>query len=719
MKKIALLFIVTIIGIMLLIWNFSFSTEVQKLQPRSDDTDKNEIIHLRLGHNTPVDSAMHEASVRFANEVKRKTKGEVLIDVFPAQQLGNDHQMVEMARNGDLDILLTPTAKMSVAVPSIQYADLPFYFPTREDVYAMLDGKPGDMILHNLRSIGLIGVAFWENGFKHFTANEPILSVEDFKGKEIRVMKSRIIMEQFKSFGAEPVPIDFHSTKKALHDKVVDGQENPLVAIVSMGFYKEQSDLTLSEHAYLGYVLSFSEKTFNQLPQNIEKILLETAKEVTPWEREQTRIREEKLLKTIKEYGVNIHRLSEQQRQKFAQKTAHIPAKFETIIGANILSKTKELLYKKYGVGLNHEDHILIGIDTDISSDSKVAGLAIKRGVALAVEEINNKGGILGKPLEFIVKDHKAIASIGTKNIEEFAKNKHLAAIIGGVHGAVISAEIDTIERLKVPYLISWAATAGLIENGYKDNYLFRLSASDKIAANFIAKYATKRHNTPAVIVENSIWGRGNLKLMRQYFKQHNIKDAVEIVYNRGQKNFTKEVAQIVMSKADSIIMVANPMEGSAILQELYRQKRSLPVISHWGITSGDFYQKNRDILEEIDLSIFQTFSFHTALNSKAKHLLGSYKNHYLFDQNANIKAQTGVAQAYDLVHLLAKAIEKAGTTDRTKIKEALENLPDYQGVLKNYTPAFTKEDHEALNVRDYYMARYNEQGLLIPVKNK
>lgn len=222
---------------------------------------KETIITLKMAHNLPKNSAMHEASILFAQNVKKSSHGKIQIEIYPNQELGSDYKMVELARNGKIDILLTPTAKMSVTLPAMQYADLPFLFPTKEDAYELLDGEPGKMILKKLDKIDLLGVTFWENGFKHFTANTPILNPEDFKDKKIRIMKSRIIMEQFDALGAQPIPIDFHATKKALEDKVVDGQENPLVAIVNMGFHKVQSHLTLSEHAYLPYVFSISKKS--------------------------------------------------------------------------------------------------------------------------------------------------------------------------------------------------------------------------------------------------------------------------------------------------------------------------------------------------------------------------------------------------------------------------------------------------------------------------
>ncbi len=297
-------------------------------------------IRLRFGHNSPTDTALHRAARVFAERIAEKTAGRVRVTVHPAQRLGNDHVMVEMARNGDLDILLTPTAKLSVPVPAMQFADLPFFFPSRRALYEMLDGEPGRLLLDELKTIDLIGVTFWENGFKHFSANRPLTTPEAFAGQKIRIMKSRLILEQFRALGAQPIPIDFHATRQALADGVVDGQENPLAAFVGMGFHEVQSHLTLSEHAYLGYVFSISGKTWRRLPAPIQDLLLESARGLTPFEREETRKREVELLQIAHEAGVTIHRLPEEQRRRFAERLAHIPHRFEMVIGSGLLSLT-------------------------------------------------------------------------------------------------------------------------------------------------------------------------------------------------------------------------------------------------------------------------------------------------------------------------------------------------------------------------------------------
>lgn len=693
---------------------FSFSPQLPASEPHTDSKEKT--VLLRFGHNTPTQSALHQAAVRFAEEIKRKSQGRAEIQIFPAQELGNDHQMVEMARNGELDIILTPTAKMSVPVPSMQYADLPFFFPSRSDLYAMLDGEPGEILLQDLRKIGLVGVTFWENGFKHFTGNTPFLSPDDFQGKKIRVMKSRMIMDQFDSFGAEAVAIDFHSTKKALADKVVDGQENPLVAIVSMGFHEVQSDLTLSEHAYLGYVFSISEKVFSKLPQDLRFMLVETAKEVTPWEREETQKREEKLIETIEDSGLAIHRLSEANRLKFAEKTAHISREYEEVIGADIISKTQELLLKKYGPDPKEKAQIVIGIDADLSMDGRTAGLAIKRGVDLAVDEINAKGGVLGKKLVVLAKNHRAVSSIGVQNIQEFARREDLVAIIGGLHGAVIADEIETIQENKIPYLIPWAATAEIIENGHKENYLFRVSANDRYASVYITDFALKHYKHPAVIVENSIWGRKNLERMTKHLREKGVYCAASIVFNRGQTSFQKELAQIRSSGADSIIMVANSNEASLIVQEDVKQSSVLPVIAHWGVMGGAFFQENEKIVKNMDFYFLQTFSFSQKNTPHSRQVARDYLKRYDKRDTNEIKAAPGVAQAHDLVHLLVLAIEKAQSTDRIKVKEALENLPSYEGVIKEYSRPFTPDRHDALGKESFHMARVDSKGKIIAV---
>lgn len=707
-----LLISLSIVVAVLIVFNLNFNGRTGE-KPDKTLIKKENIISLKMAHNIPVNSALHEASVLFAKKVKEKTKGKVQITVYPEQKLGNDHQMVEMARNGDIDILLTPTAKMSVAVPSMQYADLPFLFPTREDAYELLDGDPGKMILKDLDKIGLLGVAFWENGFKHFTGNEPLLTPEDFKGKKIRVMKSRIIMEQFNALGAKPVPIDFHATKKALADGVVDGQENPLVAIVNMGFHEVQSHLTISEHAYLPYVFSISKKSFAKIPIDIQNILINTALEVTPWEREETRKREKQFLETIKKAGVKIHILSKEQKEKFREVTEYIPQMYEDIIGPHIISKTQEMLYKKY----KPANTIVIGLDADLSMGSKEAGLAIKRGAQLAIDDINAKGGLLGKQVVLIAKDHKTISTQGVKNVRELIADPNVKVIIGGKQSAVISAEMEYIQKGSKPYISPWAAAQKIVDNGYEPNYIFRVSSNDQFVVKKLFYELLKKHKKPLIIVENSIWGRDALKLMEGIASKEGIYPLNSLTINRGERDFLDVIKNMEEKNIDSILMVLNATEGSKIVDTISKKDISIPIVSHWGILGGDFYKTNKRYLDAgLDLKFIQSFSFSHPSTKKGGELGVLYLKKYGKDHVKEIIAPSAVAQAYDAVQLLSRAVKKADSFEGSKIKEQLEQLKYYEGVIKIYNKPFGIKDHEGLEIKDFFFARFDKHGNIVPL---
>ena len=655
---------------------------------------------------------MHQAAVRFADLVNERTNGQVKVTIFPKQQLGNDHQMVEMARTGELDIILTPTAKLSTLVPQMQYADLPFLFPTREDAYALLDGKVGDLLLRHLKPYG----------FKHFTANSPIMKPDDFQRLKIRTMKSNIIMDQFKVMGARPIPIDFHATYKALKDGVVDGQENPLVAIVGMKFYEVQSHLTLSDHAYLGYVLSFSEKAMAKLPGKFQNILVATARELTCWEREETAKREQQLLKIIIDSGTAVHTLTPEQRLEFQKRTKNIAVKYREIIGHDIMSATERYLQDKYNAA-NDED-ILIGLDTDMSMGSARAGLAIKTGMELAIAEINTRGGVLGKQLAIMVMDNFGLPARGVSNIKEFIQIPNIVAVAGGKHGAVVLAEKDLIQQHKLPMLVPWAATTSIIDNTLPENYLFRLSVRDEWAGQFLIKRAVALSPRVGLLLENTAWGRSNQKAMTNALAALNLTPAAVEWFQWGAADMSLQFANLEKANVGVILLVANAPEGIKVIKTMDRRNNTTPIVSHWGMSGGRFWKDVQQELTRIPFTFLQTkFSY---IGKKEKHL--HYSKHYharfdidndvVHDSSSTCLAHAASVRAYDLVQILALAIRQAGTTDRIAVRAALENIESYSGIIKEYSPPFSPHNHEALDINDYQMAQYNDAGRIVPALN-
>lgn len=295
---------------------------------------------LKFHHDLPEDSAQHVAAERFRDLVAERTGGQIMVEIFPSNSLADDVQATQQMQFGAIEGGIIPTAKLSNFVPAMQLPDLPFLFPSAKIAHDYLDSELGDELLATLDNVGLKGVTFWESGFKQFTCNNPIASPEDFNGRKVRVMESPIIISQFRALGSTPVPIAFSETYTALQQRVVDCQENPLVSIVNMKFHEVQSNVVLSNHAYLGYAFVFSKKWFEALSAEQQDILATTAREITPFQREETARREAGYIDVIEASNATFSELPEDNRGAFETATRPVHDEFKDKIGAELLSKT-------------------------------------------------------------------------------------------------------------------------------------------------------------------------------------------------------------------------------------------------------------------------------------------------------------------------------------------------------------------------------------------
>jgi tripartite ATP-independent transporter DctP family solute receptor len=271
----------------------------------------------KFGHDQPEKSPHHDGALYFKKLVEEGSNGEIEVKIYPTQLLGTGLQMSEMVQAGALEILAIPTSNMQVLQPALQVLDLPFLFPDTKILDQVLDGPVSDAIYKPLAAKNIVGLNWFYSGFKQFTANFPIRRPEDFKGHKIRVMPAPVLREQFKALGASPVPIDFQELYNALQQGVVDGQENPLTTIVTMKFYEVQKYMTLSNHAFLGYVFVTSKTFYDSLPGKYQKLLRDAARKAGPYERNLVREREKGFLETIRKSGVTVIELKPEERQAF------------------------------------------------------------------------------------------------------------------------------------------------------------------------------------------------------------------------------------------------------------------------------------------------------------------------------------------------------------------------------------------------------------------
>lgn len=366
---------------------------------------------------------------------------------------------------------------------------------------------------------------------------------------------------------------------------------------------------------------------------------------------------------------------------------------------------------------------VVIGLDADMSSSAAQAGRAIRRGIELAIDEINAAGGVLGRQLKLTVRDHRGNPARGRDNIEELARLENIVAVVGGLHTPVALYELEAVHRNKILYLVPWAAGTPVVDNDYKPSYVFRVSIRDAFAGGFLIERAIAAgYRKPGFLLERTGWGRSNEAALLTALTDRDLPRTATRWFNWGVPASDIEDALRSLSAADVdvIILVANPREGALVVKALASLPREnrIPVISHWGITGADFARLAGNALKEIDLTFLQTYSFiDPPFPDRADRVVKAYCTKYGDCSGPrDIFSPAGTAHAYDLVHLLAKAIELAGTTNMAEVREALEALKRHEGLVRNYDPPFTASRHDALDSSDFHLARFDKNGVIVPI---
>ncbi len=268
-----------------------------------------EPVVLKAGHAVAEAHPYHLGLVKFKEIVEEKTGGQVTVEIFPNGTLGSERDMIEGLQMGSIDIVVTSTGPVINFVPEMGVVDLPFIFSNTEHAYKVLDGEVGQELLQKFDDIGIKGMAFWENGFRHLTnSKRPVESVEDIKGLKIRTMENEVHQEAFKTLGAIPTPMAWGEVFTALQQGTIDGQENPIPIIYTMNIYEVQKYLALTGHFYSPALLLMSQKTFDKLTPEQQEICASAAIEAAAYERQKINEQTEEQLSLLEEKGMVITR---------------------------------------------------------------------------------------------------------------------------------------------------------------------------------------------------------------------------------------------------------------------------------------------------------------------------------------------------------------------------------------------------------------------------
>jgi branched-chain amino acid transport system substrate-binding protein len=361
---------------------------------------------------------------------------------------------------------------------------------------------------------------------------------------------------------------------------------------------------------------------------------------------------------------------------------------------------------------------VLIGLDLETGHKTSTSDDAIRMGVAIAAEEINAAGGVLGgRPLRLVERDNRSVPARGIDNLQELAVMPDLVAVFCGKFSPVVLEQLPMIHQLKLPLLDPWAAADGIIDNGYQPNYVFRLSLRDSWAMPAMTEQGQRQGLSKfALILPNTSWGRSSEAAAKRHFEKNR---GILLVgthwYNWGDKSLQKQYLDAQAKGAEAILLVANETEGSILIREIAAlpADKRLPIFSHWGLTGGNFVEMAGELLPRLDFSVVQTYSFIGASGEKVEKVLAAVKRLHGIDNPRHIPAPVGLAHAYDLTHILALAINRAGSADRPAIRDALEQVERYEGLIKTYAPPFTPHSHEALSPEQVFMGRFEADGAI------
>jgi len=358
---------------------------------------------------------------------------------------------------------------------------------------------------------------------------------------------------------------------------------------------------------------------------------------------------------------------------------------------------------------------ITVALVAAMSGGSALSGEAIKRGLTVAIDEINARGGLLGgRKVELVIRDEEGNPSKGVTAARDVIEREKAIAVFGGLHSPVGLAMLPVFHELKVPYVGTWAAATAITRNGKSPNFMFRVSANDDIVDHFLAKHVVEKlgKHKPGVILENTPWGASNQEGLGKWLTKLGAPPVGFEKFNWGDPDMAPQLLRLKNGGADAVVMVANAPEGAQVVKSKAKIGWPAPIVSHWGISGGRFAELTGELSEAV--VFVQTYSFFGKQSEVGERVLGALKAKYGLKGPEDVLAPVGTANAYDAMHLVAMAIEKAEAADGAKIRDALENLGEYRGLIKTYKRPFTTDEHDALNENDYILVTWR-QGKIVP----
>ena len=304
-------------------------------------------IVIKFSHVVAQDTPKGKAADKFKELAEQYTKGAVTVEVYPNSTLYKDKEEMEALQLGAVQMLAPSLAKFGpLGVREFEVFDLPYIFDGYDALNKVTAGPVGAQLLGKLEAKGIRGLAYWDNGFKSFSANTPIHKPEDLRGKKMRIQSSKVLEEQMRELKSLPQVMAFSEVYQALQTGVVDGTENPHSNLYTQKMHEVQKYMTLTDHGYLGYAVITNKKFWDGLPAEVRTELEKAMNESTVYANQIAKEENDKALEAVRASGkTEIYTLSPEEKAAFKKALLPVHKKMESRIGAELIQS----IYKETG----------------------------------------------------------------------------------------------------------------------------------------------------------------------------------------------------------------------------------------------------------------------------------------------------------------------------------------------------------------------------------
>ncbi|APR03809.1 TRAP transporter substrate-binding protein [Thauera chlorobenzoica] len=298
-----------------------------------------EPIVIKFSHVVAQDTPKGKAADKFKELAEQYTQGAVKVEVYPNSTLYKDKEEMEALQLGAVQLLAPSLAKFGpLGVREFEVFDLPYIFDGYEALNKVTQGAVGAQLLAKLEPKGIRGLAYWDNGFKSFSANSPINKPEDLRGKKMRIQSSKVLEEQMREIKALPQVMAFSEVYQALQTGVVDGTENPHSNLYTQKMHEVQKHMTLTDHGYLGYAVITNKKFWDGLPAEVRTQLDKAMKESTLYANQIAKEENDKALAAVKASGkTEVHTPTAEEKAAFKKALVPVHKKMESRIGKDLI----------------------------------------------------------------------------------------------------------------------------------------------------------------------------------------------------------------------------------------------------------------------------------------------------------------------------------------------------------------------------------------------